>query len=98
MEGEVVTVHKHEQTKSGQARRWVNLRKWLARRNRWTVAWYTFLTLAGVVLYTVGAVYALRERGYYAIGGEALALLLPVLYYVAAAIVRDFVQDSTDRR
>jgi len=62
------------------------------------VVWYTFLTLAGVVLYKVGAACALRERGYYAVGGEALALLLPVLYCVAAAIVRDFVRDTAEQR
>ncbi len=91
-------IHKREQAKSGQARQRAGLRKWFARLNGRTVAWYTFLTLAGMVLYKVGAAYSLRERGYYAVGGEALALLLPVLYYVVAAIVRDFVQDAADRR
>lgn len=94
----VVTVHKRERAKSGQARQRAGLREWIVRLNGWTVAWYTFLTLAGVVLYKVGAAYALRERGYYAVGGEALALLLPVLYYVVAVIVRDFVQDVEGRR
>jgi len=92
-----VTVHKRERAKSGQARRRAGLRKQLARLNGWTVAWYTFLTLAGVALYKAGAAYALRERGYYAVGGEALALLLPVLYYVAAVFIRDFVQDWGER-
>ena len=84
----------------GQAkkRRWVSLRTWLARLNVWTVAWYAFLTVAGVLLYKAGAVYAMRERGYFAVGGEALALLLPVLYYCAAAIIRDIVRDMKDRR
>ncbi len=94
----VVTVHKHERAKSGQARRRAGLREWIVRLNGRTVAWYTFLTLAGVALYKVGAEYALRERGYYAVGGEALALLLPVLYYIVAVFVRDFVQDVEDRR
>ncbi len=89
----VVPVHKRERAKSGQARRRVSLRKWIVRLNGWTVAWYTLLTLAGVALYKIGAAYALRERGYYAIGGEALALLLPVVYYAAAATIRDIVQD-----
>ena len=80
----------------GQAkkRRWVSLRTWLARLNVWAVAWYAFLTLAGVLLHKLGAAYALRERGYYAVGGEALALLLPVLYYVAAVMVRDIIKDG----
>ena len=83
----------------GQARkRWrVSLCTWLARLNGWAVAWYAFLTVAGVLLYKLGAAYALRERGYYAVGGEGLALLLPVFYYCAAATIRDIVRDVKDR-
>lgn len=76
----------------------VGLRKWIARLNGWTVAWYAFLTLAGVLLFKAGAAYALRERGYHAVGGEALVLLLPVLYYCAAATVRDIIEDWRERR
>lgn len=86
--------------KVGQApkRRRVSLRTWLARLNGWTVVWYVFLTVAGVVLYKLGAAYAMRERGYHAVGGEALALLLPVVYYCAAATVRDIVRDWKNGR
>ena len=82
--------------KVGQApkRRRVSLRTWIARLNGWTVAWYAFLAVAGVLLHKLGAAYALRERGYYAVGGEALALLLPVLYYVAAAMVQNIIKDG----
>lgn len=79
-------------------RRRVSLRTWLARLNGWTVAWYAFLTAAGVLLYKAGAAYALRQRGYYAVGGEALALLLPVVWYAAAATIRDIARDMRDRR
>ncbi|NCE63057.1 hypothetical protein D1159_00325 [Pseudoflavonifractor sp. 524-17] len=68
------------------------------RCNGWTVAWYVFLTVAGVLLYKLGAAYAMQERGYFAVGGEALALLLPVLYYCAAATVRDIIKDWRERR
>ena len=80
--------------KVGQApkRRRVSL-----RLNVWTVAWYAFLTLAGVLLYKLGAAYAMRERGYFAVGGEGLALLLPVFYYCGAATIRDIVRDAKDR-
>ena len=86
--------------KVGQApkHRRVSLRTWLARLNGWTVAWYAFLTVAGVLLYKLGAAYALRERGYYAVGGEALALLLPVFYYCAAVTVRDILRDAKCQR
>lgn len=85
--------------KVGQApkRRRVSLRTWLARLNGWTMARYAFLTVAGVLLYKLGAVYAMQERGYFAVGGEALALLLPVMYYCAAATVRDIMRDMKDR-
>ena len=86
--------------KVGQApkRRRVSLRTWLARLNGWTVVRYAFLTVAGVLLYKLGAAYAMRERGYFAVGGEALALLLPVVYYCAAATVRDIIEDWRERR
>lgn len=93
-----VTIHKHERAHGGQARRRESLYCWIAQLNGWTVAWYAFLTVAGVLLFKAGAAYALRERGYYAVGGEALALLLPVLYYTMAATIRDIVRDMKDRR
>ena len=98
-ERKVNIVEKVKYIKVGQAkkRRWVSLRMWLAQLNSWAVAWYVFLAVAGVLLYKLGAAYALRERGYYAVGGAALALLLPVFYYCAAATVRDILRDAKDR-
>ena len=95
-ERKVNIVEKVKYIKVGQAkkRRWVSLRMWLAQLNGWAVAWYVFLTAAGVLLYKLGAAYAMRERGYFAVGGEVLALLLPVLYYVAKAMVRDIIKDG----
>ena len=61
------------------------------------MARYAFLTVAGILLYTIGAEYALRERRYFAVGGEALALLLPELYYLFAKTIRVFVWDMEDR-
>ena len=95
-ERKINIVEKVKYIKIGQAkkRRWVSLRMWLAQLNGWAVAWYVFLTAAGVLLYKLGAAYAMRERGYFAVGGEVLALLLPVLYYVAKAMVRDIIKDG----
>ena len=86
--------------KVGQApkRRRVSLRTWLAQLNGWAVAWYVFLAVAWVLLYKLGAAYAMRERGYFAVGGEGLALLLPVFYYCAAVTVRDIIKDWRERR
>lgn len=94
----VVTVHKQERHKRGPAKRWTSLHKRITRLNVRTVAWYTLLTAMGIMLYRLGAAYALQERGYYAVGGEALALLLPVLYYVTATTVRDVIREVEARR
>ncbi len=91
-----VTVHKRDQEKSGQAGRRAG--RWIARMNRRTVARYALLTAAGILLYIAGAAYAMRRRGYFAVGGEALALLLPVLHYIVAAIARGFARDTEDWR
>lgn len=93
-----VTIHKSERAKGGQAVRREGFRWWIARLNGWTVAWYALLTVAGILLYKAGAAYAMRERGYFAIGGEALALLLPAFYYAAAKTIGDIVRDLKDRR
>ncbi len=89
---------KYIKIRAGQApeRRWVRLRTWIARLNGRTVAWYVFLTAAGVLLYKLGAAYALRERGYFAVGGEAFFLLLPVLYYIVSVAIRDIIRDVSD--
>lgn len=59
-----------------------------------TVAKYAVLTLAGIILFRAGAAYGLKERGYSATGGEAFALLLPVLYPLISAVVRDYIEDA----
>lgn len=68
------------------------------REKRWTAAWYGFLTLTGVLLYKTGAVYALRWRGYYAVGGEMLIPLVLILGYGVAVMIREIVRDWNDRR
>ena len=65
---------------------------------RTEIVQYALLTLAGILLYKMDAAYAMRERGYFAVGGEAVALLLPVLYYLFAKTIRDFVRDMEDSR
>ena len=72
---------------AGQARR-------SAARLILSVAKYSGLTLAGIILFRAGAAYALTVRGYSAVGGEAFALLLPVLYPLISAVVRDYIEDA----
>lgn len=52
---------------------------------------YAILTVIGIVLFRAGAAAGLRERGYKAVGGEAFALLLPVLYYLISTTIRDWI-------
>ena len=50
---------------------------------------YAALTLIGFLLFQAGQAHALAERGYEALGGEAFALFLPVLYWVVGQVVQD---------
>lgn len=57
--------------------------------NKKTVARYA---LAGVLMYMSGAIPAYMERGYFAMGGEALFLLLPVAYHPISQTIRDLMR------
>ena len=59
---------------------------------------YILLTGGGVLLYILAAKYAFAERGYFAVGGEGLLLLLPVFYGLIEAIVWDTLRDIKARK
>lgn len=59
-----------------------------------TIAKYAVLTLAGIILFRAGAAYALTERGYSAVGGEAFALFLPVFYALFSGVGRGYIKDK----
>lgn len=63
------------------------------RLKAWTVAKYAALTVAGILLFRAGAAHAYAQRGYFAVGGEVFALLLPLFYFVISATVRDIIAD-----
>ena len=54
---------------------------------------YAALTLLGFILFKMAAAQARIDRGYSAIGGEAMFLLLPVLYSLISKTVRDWLDD-----
>lgn len=58
-----------------------------------------YLTLAflGFVLFELSAKQARIERGYSAIGGEAVFLFLPVFHYLISKIVRDWLNDLRNK-
>lgn len=56
------------------------------------------LELAAVLLMTtaafaLGQTTALAERGYNAIGGEHIFLLIPAVYYIGKPVVVDWIKD-----
>lgn len=59
----------------------------------WAIVKYAALTIAGIMLFREGAARALAYRGYFAVGGEVLALFLPVFYYCLSRTVRDLITD-----
>lgn len=61
-----------------------------------TLVKYILLTIAGIILFTVGAKAAYAERGYQAIGGEGFLLFLPLFYWLFSKTIRDIVQDIID--
>lgn len=57
------------------------------------IAKYAALTVLGILLFRIGAMKALAERGYSAIGGEVFALFIPVFYWLFSRMIRDFIED-----
>jgi hypothetical protein len=56
----------------------------------------TVLIVTAVVFFTKGLSAALAWRGYKAVGGEFMLLLLPIIYYEAKRIILDFVADFVE--
>lgn len=51
---------------------------------------------ATAVLFVKAQSVALASRGYFAIGGEFMLLLLPIIYYLAKQTIRDFAADIAE--
>ncbi len=56
---------------------------------------YAGLTIAGIVLFRIGAAEAYAQRGYKAIGGEVFALFLPFFYWIVSDTVKDMLDIFT---
>lgn len=54
---------------------------------------YAYLSLFGLVLYGIASEYVLHERGYFAVGGEALFLFLPLFYYLVSESIKEFIEE-----
>ena len=51
---------------------------------------------ATAVLFVKAQSVALASRGYLAIGGEIMLLLLPIIYYLLKQTIRDYVRDFVE--
>ena len=73
-------------------------RQGLRRKKKSRLAAAEFLTVLIVtaVVFTKGLSAALAWRGYKAVGGEFMLLLLPIIYYEAKRIILDFVADFVE--
>lgn len=63
--------------------------EWVAHTHGGTIAKYVVLSVCGLALFRVASAFAFAERGYTAIGGEAVFILLPLFYYLFSALARD---------
>lgn len=79
-------------TSPRKAERTAQTRK-TAQKRGGVVAKYTVLTICGFAMFRVASAFALAERGYKAIGGEAVFTLLPLFYYLLSALVSDMRRD-----
>lgn len=59
------------------------------RRSVRVIIKYAVVAGVGVLLYMFASDYAFAQRGYKAIGSEAVFILLPLIYYIGLALVRD---------
>ena len=65
------------------------------KKSRLAAAEFAVLIVTAVV-FTKGLSAALAWRGYKAVGGEFMLLLLPIIYYEAKRIILDFVADFVE--
>lgn len=65
------------------------------RKSRLAAEFVGILTVTAVVFIKARA-YAGAWRGYDAMGGEFLLLLLPIIYYLLKQTIRDYVRDFVE--
>lgn len=61
----------------------------VVRRSVRVIIKYAVVAAVGVLLYMLASDYAFAQRGYKAVGSEAVFILLPLIYYIGLALVRD---------
>ena len=66
------------------------------KKSRLAAAEFLAVLIVTAVVFTKGLSAALAWRGYKAVGGEFMLLLLPIIYYEAKRVILDFVADFVD--
>ena len=63
------------------------------KKNRLAAAEFFAVLIVTALIFANSRDYALAWRGYEAVGGEFMLLLLPIIYYTAKRIITDIVID-----
>lgn len=66
------------------------------KKSRLAAAEFLAVLIVTAVVFIKSRGYALAWRGYEAVGGEFMLLLLPIIYYEAKRIILDFVADFVE--
>ena len=66
------------------------------KKSRLAAAEFLAVLIVTAVVFIKSMGYALAWRGYEAVGGEFMLLLLPIIYYEAKRIILDFVVDFVE--
>ena len=66
------------------------------KKSRLAAAEFLVVLIVTAVFFIKGMGYALAWRGYEAVGGEFMLLLLPIIYYEAKRIILDYAADFVD--
>lgn len=66
------------------------------KKSRLAAVEFLAVLIVTAVVFTKGLSAALAWRGYKAVGGEFMLLLLPIIYYEAKRIILDFVADFVE--
>ncbi len=66
------------------------------KKSRLAAAEFLTVLIVTAVVFIKSRGYALAWRGYEAVGGEFMLLLLPIIYYEAKRIILDYVADFVE--
>lgn len=66
------------------------------KKNRLAAVELPVVLTGTALLFVKMQAYAAAQRGYFAIGGEIMIILLPIIYYAGKRVIRDFAADFAE--